>query len=586
METFEDDKLPQDVTLKNTLRAHLAYEPRDLKFGTSGRRGEVAHLTQLEIYINALAELEYLQSLSPSQGGIVRGDEFYFAYDLRPSSISFAAEEKGRGELAQAVVRAIADAGMKPVNLGGIPTPALMYYAVARGKGSIMVTGSHIPFDRNGYKTNTSRGELLKKHETPIGQTVEQVRARLYNEPFGESLFNESGMFKTGHADLPPVEDAARQAYLDRYLSFFAAGTLKGKRLLFYQHSAVGRDLVPEILGRLGADVIPAGRSETFVPIDTENIDAAQLNVIQSLVDAAAASYGRIDAVVSTDGDSDRPLILGVDPATGRAKFFGGDLVGMIVAEYLGCDAVVVPISCNDAIDRGALADVLEPKTRIGSPFVIAGMENALARGKRAVCGWEANGGFLTGSEIRRGDKVLAALPTRDAVLPLLAVLSSAAEKSVTLDALFAALPARFSRAALLKNFPREVGLKMVERFSPGRPDIQDVLFEANGPALFDGSGNALECSANLRDTLNGVRTSLHEFFPASKGFGPIARLNYTDGVRIIFANRDVAHLRPSGNADELRLYAVADTQARAEEIAALGVAEPGGILRSIEKSL
>ena len=48
---------------------------------------------------------------------------------------------------------------------------------------------------------------------------------------------------------------------------------------------------------------------------------------------------GPLDAVVSTDGDSDRPLILGIE--NGRAKFFGGDLVGMIVAEYLGADTVV-----------------------------------------------------------------------------------------------------------------------------------------------------------------------------------------------------------------------------------------------------
>ena len=53
-----------------TLRSRLDYEPRILRFGTSGRRGEVVHLTQLEIYINALAELEYLQSLPAAEGGI------------------------------------------------------------------------------------------------------------------------------------------------------------------------------------------------------------------------------------------------------------------------------------------------------------------------------------------------------------------------------------------------------------------------------------------------------------------------------------------------------------------------------------
>ena len=220
----------------------------------------------------------------------------------------------------------------------------------------------------------------------------------------------------------------------------------------------------------------------------------------------------------------------------------------MVVAEYLGADSVVVPISCNDAIDRGNLARVTEPKTRIGSPYVIAGMEQARSRGRRVVCGWEANGGFLTGSDIHRDGTVLTALPTRDAFLPVLCALFAAQEKGETLVDLFARLPKRFSRAALIKDFPRAAGLKMVAEFSQGDP------------------------------------RRLEEFFTADAGFGAVARVDCTDGVRIIFSNGEVAHFRPSGNADELRIYAVADTQQRADEIAAMGVAEDG-ILRRMEKN-
>ena len=98
-----------------TLRATLDHDPVPLKFGTSGRRGLVADLTQLEVYITATAELEYLQSLPKSEGGIVRGEEFYFACDLRPSSSEVIIEYgKARGGLAQAIAWAIADSGMKP----------------------------------------------------------------------------------------------------------------------------------------------------------------------------------------------------------------------------------------------------------------------------------------------------------------------------------------------------------------------------------------------------------------------------------------------------------------------------------------
>src|ERR1700721_3067381 len=106
------------ATKTDSLRSRLNYEPQVLGFGTSGRRGKVVDLTQLEVYLNALAELEYLQSLSLTEGGILKGDPFYFAYDLRPSSSEFVSQEQGRGEVAQAIVAAITDAGSKAVNLG------------------------------------------------------------------------------------------------------------------------------------------------------------------------------------------------------------------------------------------------------------------------------------------------------------------------------------------------------------------------------------------------------------------------------------------------------------------------------------
>lgn len=572
------------IPREESLRSRLEHEPQTLQFGTSGRRGLLIHLSQLEIFINALAELEYLQSLPLAEGGIVRGEDFFFAYDLRPSSSRFIDGEPRRGELAQAVECAIRTAGMRPVNLGRIPTPALTYYAVSRGKGSIMVTGSHIPFDRNGYKTNTSRGELLKQHEQPINEKVREVREKLYGQSFADSLFDEHGQFKAGHLELSAESGEAATAYIKRYADFFGAESLKGLRLLVYQHSAVGRDLVVEILRELGAEVVVAGRSETFVPIDTENINAEQLTVIQTLFDETVAKHGRIDAVVSTDGDSDRPLILGVDPETSAVRFFGGDLVGMITAEYLGADAAVVPISCNDGIDRGALKDITEPKTRIGSPFVIAGMEAARARGKKAVCGWEANGGFLTGSDILRNGKTLKALPTRDAVLPILAVLCAGREQGLGLTELFASLPKRYSRAALLKQFPRSVGLEIVKRFSPSEPAIGEVRFSPDGTSVLSTDGRKLETADVEIPKLDAIRRELTGFFTADLGSGAITTLNFIDGVRIRFRNGDVAHLRPSGNADELRIYAVADTQARADAIAGMAVAEPDGILRRLER--
>ncbi|CEN60365.1 Putative Phosphomannomutase [Aspergillus calidoustus] len=562
------------------LRFHLAYEPQPLKFGTSGRRGLVIHLTQLEIYTNVLAEIRYLQSLPIEQGGIKAGDDFYFAHDLRPSSTAYVESENGRGGLCQAVEQALKDADMHAINLGAIPTPALTYYALKHGKGSIMVTGSHIPFDRNGYKLNTSKGELLKEHEQPINAAVAKVREELLQQPFSESLFDEQGMLRNRPREILPATDKGLSAYVQRYLDFFAGETLQGMKILVYQHSAVGRDTLVDILRKLGADVTPAGRSETFVPIDTEAIDAAQLATLQTLYNE---NSGPFDAIVSTDGDSDRPLLVAPSGAEQKVQFFGGDLLGMIVAGFLGVDAVVVPISSNDAIDKGALASVLEPKTKIGSPYVISGMQTALDKGRSRVCGWEANGGFLTGSDIERNGKTLTALPTRDAVLPLLCALFAARGQKATLPALFATLPNRYSRASLIRNFPRPTSMKIVGRFSPSESTIQQVSFSDEITA-YDANVSAIPLSDSQIDQFKSIKTQLQTVFSDKSGFPEIVRLNYTDGIRMTFANGDVAHIRPSGNADELRIYAVADSQERADDIATQGVAEPNGLLRTLER--
>jgi phosphomannomutase len=542
-------------------------------------------LPQLEVYVNSLAELQYLQSLSPTEGGIRRGDKFFFAYDLRPSSSQFIGEDRDRGGIAQAVERAIRDAGMKPVNLGAIPTPALAFYALERGKGSIMVTGSHIPFDRNGYKTYSAKGELRKTDEVPINAHAERIRAQLYEQPYDQSPFDRRGLFKCGGRVLSAKTDVAAIAYVRRYGDFFANDGLRGARILVYQHSAVGRDLLVEILQRLGAEAIPTGRVETFVSIDTENIDEEQLGTIQTLVDRASAQRDRLDAIVSTDGDSDRPLVLGLDES-GKARFFAGDLLGMIVAEYLKADAVVVPISCNDAVDRGPLSTLVEPKTRIGSPYIVEAMHRAVEKGKRAVCGWEANGGFLTASDIELDGRVLKALPTRDAVLPILGALFSMQAKRVSMVELFGLLPRRFSRSALLRNFPRDKGRQITRRFSPPDDETRRIQFRDGDTALLDPEGVALPATTPRIRMAESLRQSLSPFFPSDLGFGGIVQLDYTDGVRISFGNGDVAHIRPSGNADEFRIYAAADTQHRADEIARLGVADPGGILRRMERAV
>ena len=552
------------------------HHPRPLAFGTSGLRGLVVDITDLEAYINTRGFLNYLFEIKD----VKEREIIYIAGDLRPSS-----DSPDRSIMA-AVARAIAEAGLKVVSLGKIPTPALASFAIEHGQPSIMVTGSHIPLDRNGIKFNKSQGEVLKEDEEGILDAVDHIRRQEYSKSSSDSLFKDNGMFKEGQRPvLPPVDDEGCKAYADRYLNFFTPSALIGKRIVFYQHSAVGRDLLVDIFQQLGATVFPVGRSESIIPIDTEAITDDKLKDLQKLADEARDRHGVIHAIVSTDGDSDRPLLAGIDPK-GKVHFFGGDLLGMLVAEFLGAKFIAVPISTNDAVDLKFIPNGVDPvKTKIGSPHVIKAMQNLLSEARSGpVVGWEANGGFLVGSDITRKGRTLKALPTRDAALPLIAALTLAGEKEITLLDLFSQLPPRFSQAALIDNFPQDDARALIRRFSPENPEIIEVEFKEADVFITKGDGLGEKAIRSLAEPFRRVQTELESFFTEELGFDSLIKLNTIDGVRVYFKNGDIAHIRPSGNAPQLRIYSVANSQERADSIARWGISEPDGLLRSLQR--
>ena len=537
-----------------------------LGFGTSGLRGLVTDMTDLECYLNTTGFLEYLLEAEP---GVPR--RVALGGDLRPST------DSPDRSLLRAVARAARDAGFEVIHCGKLPTPALAYFAFERGLPSIMVTGSHIPFDRNGIKFNMPGREVLKADEEPILRAVARVRCREYQRPSELSPFADDGMFKAGAAPaLPEVEPSALESYRRRYLDFFPERALAGLSIAVYQHSAVGRDLLCELLAELGAAVHPMGRSDTFVAIDTEAVNAARLRELQSLLDEATARFGNIDAIVSTDGDSDRPLLVGVG-ASREVHFIGGDLLGMLVAEYLQADAVAVPVSATDAIDVYFSGKLKLVRTRIGSPWVIAAMQRL--EGKRIV-GWEANGGFLVASPIEREGRRLRPLATRDALLPLICALHAARVSGCAIVELPERLPKRFSQAGLIDVPPERLSL-LAKHYVPAIAGLVRADFRSDPPEWWDQAGEQHRASSDEAALLEQVRARLAEQLGPEQGFGLLVQLDYTDGVRTIFDNGDVAHFRASGNAPQLRMYSVANSPARARQIVEEAVAS-GGTLEAL----
>ena len=157
-----------------------------------------------------------------------------------------------------------------------------------------------------------------------------------------------------------------------RYLNFFEPDSLRGLRVGVYQHSAVGRDVLVKILSGLGAEVTPLGRSEKFIPVDTEAIRPEDVQLA-----ADWAKTGKFDSIVSADGDSDRPLV-----SDESGNWLRGDIAGILCAKFLAADSISTPVSCNTAVEKcGWFAEIR--RTRIGSPFVVASMMQATAAARK-----------------------------------------------------------------------------------------------------------------------------------------------------------------------------------------------------------
>jgi phosphomannomutase len=443
-------------------------------FGTSGVRGLETLLTNELCGAYTEAFLAIFENSAFKRVAL--------GMDLRPSSPRIAA----------ACAEAILKCGFEVDFCGTLPTPALAFYAQEEKIPAIMVTGSHIPFDRNGIKFYRPDGEITKADEFAI------IHSQISVTPTNST------------SDLPEINQKAITAYVERYTNFFPK--LIDLKLGLYEHSSVARDVFKDILEQLGATVVSLGRTDIFVPIDTEAVSPEDIE--RGLIWSKEHGF---DAIISTDGDGDRPLI-----SDENGVWLRGDIVGLLCADYLNVTQLVVPVSCNTAIEKSQKFKTVL-RTKIGSPFVIEGMQ-ALNSENGAIAGFEANGGFLLQSEIPN----LKPLPTRDAVLPALAILAAAREKNCTISELLNALPKRFTASDRLQNFPNEK-------------------------------------SQNLIDSIIKNSALINSLIP--KNTFQIVNQDLTDGLRLTISNGDCVHLRPSGNAPELRCYAEAETQLRANEL-------------------
>ena len=466
----------------------------EVQFGTSGLRGPAEALLDGAAKAHALGFAKMLKTAHR----VADGAPVFIGEDRRNSSPA----------LAKLCAQALVMGGLTPVRVGQVPTPALALHTMAQGAPCLMVTGSHIPADRNGLKFYRPDGEIDKADEAAIR----------------EASLLQAGVQDSGsHAVDEMTARVIRDAYLARYRNLFPDGFCAGLRIGIHDHSSVGTPWIAEILEGFGAQVFRFGGSDTFVAVDTEAVPQAMLDDIR-----AQAHAFRLDAVISTDGDADRPFV-----ADEQGQQVRGDALGLLCARQLNATTLVTPVTSNSALeDQGAGIKIV--RTKVGSPFVIAAMAETAAGG--AVIGFEANGGVLTGRGLTLDGHRLDPLPTRDSTLPILTALLATVRAGQPLSQVVSRLGLRAAASNRLKDFPVSRSLAILRHLRAS--DENRAAFVA--------------------------KLGSHR--------GAIARIEDIDGLQIFLTTKQMIHVRPSGNAPELRCYAEAETISVAQSLMNAGL--------------
>ncbi|MBB1428481.1 phosphomannomutase [Shewanella sp. SG44-2] len=458
----------------------------DVKFGTSGARGLVSQFSS-----NLCAA--FTHAFVACMRSQFKFDCIAIGIDNRPSS----------PDIAESCIQALSQLNIEAIYYGVVPTPALAYVSMQDNIPCIMVTGSHIPFDRNGLKFYRPDGEISKLDEHDILSI--NARFESINIPINGSSLK--------------VSSYASNAYINRYTDLFSTSLLSGKKIGIYEHSSAGRDLYANLFTKLGAEVISLERSEQFVPIDTEAV--SETDKLKAII--WSREYN-LDAIFSTDGDGDRPLVADED-----GVWLRGDILGILCSKVLHVEALAVPVNCNTLIEVINSFKHVE-RTKIGSPYVISTFSQ-LATHYSTFAGFEANGGYILGSDILINGHLLKALPTRDALLPALMLFSLSKDKNKTISKIVNELPNRFTHSDRIQNFSSEKSYQLINCFK-------------------------------LNPSLLLVELGLENI--------AVRDVNFIDGLRVTLENEDVIHLRPSGNAPEIRCYAESTSIGKAENLVLL----------------
>ena len=341
-------------------------------FGTDGIRGTVG---------KSPITPDFMLRLGHSVGRVLKAKED------RPT-VLIGKDTRISGYMIESALEAgFASAGVDVLLTGPLPTPGVAYLTRAlRLSLGVVISASHNPFDDNGVKFFSARGEKL-----PDAWELQVEAMLLQPEEWVDSA-------KLGKARR--IQDA-RGRYVE-----FCKGTfsnelsLKGLKIVIDAAHGAAYNVAPEVFHELGAEVITIGCSPNGMNINA-GCGATFPAALVEAVKVHGAHYG-----VALDGDADRLQLV---DAEGRL-YNGDELLYLMVVDRLTqglpVSGAVGTLMTNMAVEV-ALRDrgVGFVRAKVGDRYVL---EELLARGWQL--GGESSGHLLALDKHTTGDGIVSAL--------------------------------------------------------------------------------------------------------------------------------------------------------------------------------
>lgn len=387
---------------------------RALEFGTGGMRGVIgAGTNRMNNYVLQMAS----QGFASFINGYESGDKaIVIAHDSRRKSKEFA----------EASALVMAGNGIKAYLFEDIRTTPELSFAVRTLKASagIVITASHNPPEYNGYKIYGNDGcQLLPEFADQVIAEVEKVTDVSLVKILSRKEAEASGMLEIVDYSIDLAYMKGVKAKL-RNPEIFKK--MKNHCIVYTPlHGTGGRPItvIAKELGYTGLvevleQMIPNGEFPTVSYPNPEEEKAFELGVEYALKEDALA-------VIATDPDCDRVGVMVIDDQDRYVKLTGNQ-TGALLIDYLFTHTKELPnhpvvidtivtsrFGADIAADKGA--EIISTLT--GFKFIGDKIRQFEDGSKDFFFGYEESYGYLTGTDVRDKDGVIAALLIMEMIL-------------------------------------------------------------------------------------------------------------------------------------------------------------------------